>query len=58
MTTKKEVLKTFKELHKKWLKEKRFDYPAKREAWNNWTDALCKDGTITSWQYDNWTQPF
>ena len=52
MTTKKEVLETFKELHQDWLKENRFDYVAKREAWNNWTDALCKDGKITSWQYE------
>tara|TARA_Y100001951_G_C11198349_1_gene215637 strand:- start:540 stop:716 length:177 start_codon:yes stop_codon:yes gene_type:complete len=58
MTTKKEVLKTFKELHQEWLKENRFDYVAKREAWNNWTDSLCKDGKITSWQYENWSQPF
>lgn len=31
------------------------DKPAIREAWNNWTDALCKDGRITQRQYDTWT---
>ncbi len=56
--TKKQALINFKAIYKDFLKENRFDYVAKREAWNNWTDALCKDGQITSWQYDNWTQPF
>ena len=29
----------------------------RREAWNNWTDSLCKDGRISDWQYENWSQP-
>ena len=33
------------------------DGPARREAWNNWTDSLCQDGLISDWQYDNWSQP-
>ncbi len=33
------------------------DWPMRREAWNNWTDALCKDGEISDWQYENWSQP-
>ena len=33
------------------------DEPARREAWNNWTDGLCKDNQISDWQYANWTQP-
>jgi hypothetical protein len=33
------------------------DWPARREEWNNWTDSLCKDGQISDWQYDNWSQP-
>jgi len=33
------------------------DLPARREAWNNWTDSLCKDMIISDWQYMNWTQP-
>ena len=56
--TKKQALIIFKDLYKDFLKKNRFDYVAKREAWNNWTDGLCKDRQNTSWQYDNWTQPF
>ena len=33
------------------------DYPARREAWNNWTDSLCKDEQISDWQYMNWDHP-
>ena len=36
----------------------RNDKPAIREAWNNWTDSLCKDGQITMRQYETWTHPF
>ena len=34
------------------------DVTAKREAWNNYTDGLCKDGMITEHQYDTWANPF
>jgi len=34
------------------------DAIARREEWNNWTDMLCKDGTITDDQYNNWDNPF
>ncbi len=33
------------------------DWPARREAWNDWTDHLCKDGQISDWQYTNWGHP-
>ena len=33
------------------------DLPMRRESWNNYTDALCKDGEISDWQYENWTHP-
>jgi len=33
------------------------DECARSEAWNNWTDGLCKDNQISDWQYENWTQP-
>ena len=33
------------------------DYPARREAWNNWTDALACDGQISDWQVHNWSHP-
>ena len=29
----------------------------RREEWDNWTDALCKQGEISDWQYENWSQP-
>jgi hypothetical protein len=28
------------------------------EAWNNFTDMLCKDNLITDAQYNNWANPF
>ena len=33
------------------------DWPARSEAWNNYTDMLCKDGQITSKQYETWAHP-
>lgn len=36
----------------------RIDRVARAEAWNNFTDALCKDGRITMKQYENWANPF
>jgi len=33
------------------------DKVMRREHWNNWTDALCKAGEISDWQYENWGQP-
>ena len=38
--------------------EFRDDYVAKREFFNNYTDMLCKDGVITSKQYETWSNPF
>ena len=29
----------------------------RREDWNNYTDALCKAGAITSRQEETWTHP-
>ena len=34
------------------------DKVALREAWNNFTDFLCKDRQITAKQYDTWSNPF
>jgi len=34
------------------------DVPTKREAWNNWTDSLCKNGQITTHQYCTWDNPY
>ena len=33
------------------------DYPARSQAWNDWTDSLCKDGLITGRQYNDWLAP-
>ena len=33
------------------------DIPARCETWCNWTDALCKNGQISDWQYENWSRP-
>lgn len=34
------------------------DKVALAEAWNNYTDSLCKEGLITQKQYNNWENPF
>lgn len=59
--TKKQALETFKSV----LKENQESYnliikdrTALREAWNNYTDSLCKDGMITERQYETWTNPY
>lgn len=36
----------------------RLDKVARSEAWNNWTDSMCKCGQITMRQYESWTNPF
>jgi hypothetical protein len=33
------------------------DIPARCEAWNNWTDAMCKNREISDWQSENWGHP-
>ena len=33
------------------------DNAARCEAWNNWTDSLCKSRIISDWQYENWSHP-
>jgi len=52
--TKAEALKMFREIDS----SPRGDVVWRREAWNNFTDALCKDRQITNHQYDTWTNPF
>ena len=54
--TKAEALKEFRFLFRPFIK--RGDAIAAREAWNNWTAALCKEGAITLKQYETWGQPF
>ena len=59
--TKKEAIKLFRYIYKIKAIETGYrggDVVAKRTEWNNYTDALCKDGLITTNQYVNWHQPF
>lgn len=59
-TTKKQVLADFLENIAPLVRSQygRGDTIAMREAWNDYTDSLCKDRQITSYQYENWTNPF
>lgn len=34
------------------------DESMRNEAWNNFTDSLCKDGHITLKQYNSWISPW
>jgi hypothetical protein len=54
--TKAQTLQDFRLLFKTF--GRKGDATAKREDWNNYTDALCKEGSITLKQYENWGQPF
>lgn len=53
--TKKEAIKYFREITKGTIP--RGDKPWRAEAWNNFTDYLCKDGLITMKQYETWCHP-
>ena len=60
--TKKQVEQMFREnvlpeIRAMYEQDGRRDAIARREAWNNFTDALCKDRQITLRQYENWTHP-
>jgi len=60
-TTKKEVVAQFRELWADTVALEphwRGDSIAKRTAFNDYTDSLCKDGIITTYQYENWSNPF
>ena len=47
----------FRDLRPRVIEHYGLDRPAIREAWNDWTDGLCKDGQITQRQYDRWRMP-
>ena len=53
--TKKETEILFKEEILPFVDKK--DKPALRQAWNDYTDFLCRNGEITMRQYETWTQP-
>ena len=56
--TKAEALKDFRLLYKTFTNYRKGDVVAKRTEWNDYTDALCKEGLITPNQNENWGQPF
>ena len=60
--TKKQVEAMFREdilpmIKAMYEQDGRRDVIARCEAWNNFTDALCKDRQITLQQYETWTHP-
>ena len=64
--TKKNALAIFKEDRKGEEFWRTLDSIAKRESWGNYTDSLCragsislcKDNMITMSQYERWSNPF
>jgi hypothetical protein len=61
MYTKKEARFIFSEIWRDMVTQNRSlttDRIAKSEAWNNFTDSLCKGNTITDSQFRKWTNPF
>ena len=56
--TKVKAVKDFRILYKTFTNYRKGDVIAKRTEWNDFTDHLCKQGLITSKQYDTWDQPF
>jgi hypothetical protein len=60
--TKKEVESMFRqevlpEIRLRYEQDGRKDVIARREAWSNYTDYLCKSGMIGDKQYSEWTYP-
>jgi hypothetical protein len=60
MMTKAQALALFREeiLPAVHARYGRYDRVAVREAWNDYTDGLCKDRQITRYQDQTWTNPF
>ncbi len=60
--TKKEAWKDFRENYLPEIERRESirghrDRPMRAEAWNNYTDALQRDGQITERQCASWTHP-
>lgn len=60
--TKKEAVRQWREdtlplVKQAYERDGRPDLPARSEAWNDWTDGLCKDGVISLRQYERWSAP-
>ena len=56
--TYRQAVKIFKTEVAKELFDNHVDYWTGQLAWSTWVDGLCKDGTITNKQYENWATPF
>ena len=65
--TKAQALSIFRQEHLPMIRESEKQYKvgrykidsiARRMAWGDFTDMLCKDGQITQSQYNNWSNPF
>jgi len=61
--TKKRVQKEFEDSVLPFIKDTfendgKVDHNARAQAWNDFTDSLCKDGTITQNQYSTWSNPY
>lgn len=61
--TKRDALRLFRENHLPYVRAQyerdgKPDRVARAEAWNNYTDELCKQGNITLKQYESWSNPF
>ena len=59
---KNQAIREFKEFEMPYIRETYEqdgipDWTARREAWNNFTDMLCKNNQITSEQYETWDHP-
>ena len=60
--TKAQAVAEFKEwvlpaIREKYEQDGKRDVIARSEAWNNFTDALCKEERITAKQYETWDHP-
>lgn len=58
--TKAQAFAEFTELYppESFRRRGHIDRPMRAEAWNNFTDALCKERRITMRQYETWTHPW
>lgn len=60
--TKQEAVRIFKRhdmafIRERYEKDGVPDWPARRDAWNDFTDYLQREGKITMRQYETWTHP-
>ena len=63
ITSNRQALQIFKaevlpSVREQYEQDGEIDRIARREEWNNWLDALCKDGQITQQAYDTWDCPW